>query len=75
MLSFRGSCRTLKYAFVCFLIAATAFNALGQVPAGRDTRFTEIAPAARDEANKGVDAFRRPLRISGGRWNSIRTIF
>jgi len=50
--------RALRYAIVCLLIAATAFTAPRQAAAGQSASLTAMTPAARDEANKGVDALR-----------------
>lgn len=58
MFSSHGSCRILKHAFVSFLIAATAFAAPRQAAAGQSQSPTAMTPAARDEADKGVDAFK-----------------
>jgi TonB family protein len=58
MFNLRGSRRTLQYAVACFLIAAAAFTAPRQAAAGQSASLAAMTPAARDEANKGIDAFK-----------------
>ena len=58
MFSFPVSSRTLHYAAVCFLLAATAFTARGQASGGSAVFLTSATPAAAEELEEGSNAFR-----------------
>ena len=58
MFRFRDSRRVLRYAIACLPIAAAAFIAHGQTPATNTGSLADMTPAARAEANQGIDAFK-----------------